>query len=332
MKKLNSFIYYFICTTILILIISAVYHLRFEKIDRLWVLYTISLDVLFVLPLNAAISIMWPLIFRTKKDMQTGNAGLSFFIMVYIFVVLGSAVALQELGIPKLYDIATHQTQLRQMGLRSRHIGDRTGAKFSMNEFNMVRYMPYKSNVAFAMGNGVVYFQRMYNGGGAYYIEGFRYIAYNKYNQLDYILTCGYAKLVGTELYAVNPYYNGKEVKGVRRVPIVYSADGIYALSSEATTKIASLIDVFQYNDYVFGSRINFFHLGNIVFNKLAYYIALAFILIIASSIGFAYRNQKPVNKEYFQAASFYALSFAVLAILYDTLVALTNMIYTMVI
>lgn len=255
---------------------------------------------------------------------------------------MGGAIAFQELAVPRLYDSAGLQSNLKTEHLSAKiKIRDTSGSKFLISEFDNLKYMSVKKDIAFSMGTSYVYFQKMYNGNGCYYIEGFRLIAYTPKKQIDYIVTAEKAKLIDTDLYAVSPLYynysggkfsNTRKISGIKMIPIVYDADGIFALSSEASSKIASLFEIFRYNDYVYSSKINFFHLGNIVYNKIAYYIALIFLLIITASFGVAFRNLRQLYRDYLQAACFYVLSAAAVALVYDTLASIINMIYGLII
>lgn len=342
MRKFNSFFGYFILLSIFIIIISAVFHVKIEKMDGIWILYYTSLDLLNYIPVITGLCILWPLVFRSKSDIQNpvSNTTLGFFVIMFIFIIMGGVFAFQELAVPKLYEFISHQAMLKEKNLNMKvKFTDVTGVKFSMAEFNNLKYLPVKNDIAFSMGKSYAYFQKMYNGSGSYYIEGFRLIAYNSKNQLDYIVAAEYGKISEGDLYAVNPVYyeyrggifsKTQKITGIKKIPIVYDANGIYALSSESTAKIAGLIDIFMYNDYVYDSKINFFHLGNIVFNKIAYYISLIFVLIICASFGAAFQNLRPLYREYFQTACFYVLSALSVALLYDTLVAVVNMIYGM--
>lgn len=343
MKKLNSFILHFIVIGIFVLLISVFYHMKVEKVSSLWLFYDSLLDFLFFLPVNAALSMLWPQIFRSKAEQEAGGRSSSgFTVIFFIFIMVGAAILLQELAVPKLYDFINYQEQLSQMHIRKLpKFEDKSGDRFSLSEFNNIKYMPNKNNIAYSMGRSYVYFQKMYDGNGAYYVEGFRLIAFTDKKQLEYIMTADYAKVVGTEIMVVSPMFfqysggalsSSKRISGVKRIPMVYEASGVYNLSAESTAGVASLIDVFLNNDYVYSSRINFFHLGNIVFNKIAYYIALVFMLILAGSFGASYRNQRLLYREYVQTACFYTFSFLFITLLYDTIISVVNMIYGMII
>lgn len=344
MKKLNSFILNFLLLSFFVILLSAVFHIRFEKVAQIWLLSTVGQDLLFFLPVNAALSVLWALVIRDKSEAQApvSKATQSFMIIVYFFIILGAAFILQEVGIPKLYQNALYQADLKskKIVLKSK-ITDTTGTKFSMKEFEQVRKMPVRENIAFSMGNSLVYFGKMYDGGGSFYVNQFRLIAYNNKRQLDYILTSENAKIVDDEIHSVSPMFyqykggelvSSRKISGIKKVPVMYGADAVYAISSEASTKMASLIDIFLYNDYVYGSKISFFHLGNIVFNKVAYYIILFFMLIIASAVGSAFRNQRLLYRDYIQTVCFFILSGFLTFAIYDTCVAAVNMIYGLVI
>lgn len=345
MRKFNKIIGFNLLLSMITLGTSIVYHIKIEKLSQFWALPYVLQDYLALFPLIAALSLLWPMVFRSKNEMQNPESPVSvnFFVVIYFFLSLGVSFAIQELAIPKLYEYAGYQDVLKTAGVKKApRIKDETGAKFTMAEFSKVRLMPRKENLAFGMGRSCVYFQKMYNGNGAYYVENFRFIAYTQKNQIEYILTADWAKIVSTELMVVNPRYfeysggrlvKSRKIDGIKRIALSYEPEAIYALSSESTAKVASLIDLFLYTDYVYSSKINFYHLGNLVFNKIAYYISLTLILIIIASIATVFKNQRPiVLQEYPHAAAFILLSIAGTALIYDTLAAAATMIYGLVI
>ncbi len=344
MKKLNSFIGLFIVITLFITVLSLFYYLRFEKITSLWLFYSICNELIFTMPVSASLSILWPLVFRDRSEVNNpvSRSAVPFNATVFMFIIMALAFLFQEFGIPKIYNwISFHET-LKSKGITNPvAVKDTTGEKFSLSEFNQVNYMPVKYNIAFTSGNSFIYFDKMYDGSGAYYVEGFRFFGFTGNKQLDYIITADYAKIVDDILYAVNPMFHqyskgtpasSKRINGVKNIIMIYQPAGIYALSSESSSGPVSLIDVFLYNDYVFNSGINFFHIGNIIFNKIAYYIILIFMMVLSSTFGSAFKNQRLLHREYIQTASFYIISFFIITLCYDTLAAAVNMIYSMVI
>ena len=327
-----------------VIVISLIYHLKVDKISQLWLLYTVAQDILQYIPLTAGLGIFWGLVIRSRDEAQNPIpiSVTSINIIFYIIIMMAGSILFQELLIPKIYNMANYQMILKDNKLMDqKKIKDITGSKFTITEFNNLKYMDVKNNIAFFVGNSIIYFEKMYNGNGSYYINGFRFIAYNKKNQLDFILTSKYAKIVDNELYSVNPtffgYTNGKLdlikiVNSNKKIPIGYQADALYNLTSDYRIKVVSLIDIFMYNDYIYNSSINLYRLGNIVFNKLSFYITLIILLIISSITGMKFRNQRLVNKDYFLIICFYIVSTLSMFICYDILISIANMVYGMVV
>lgn len=344
MKKFGRYITYLIVLSLFVIGMSLGMHVIVEKKDVVWLLYSVALDYLYYIPIIASLSILWPLVIKSRKEAESGvtPAATGFFIIVYIFGVMAGCLAFQEVAVPGLYEMAKYQSNMKQARIRlPKQMSDRTGKKFDVSEFYNLNALPSKGNVAFAMGNSYVYFQRMYKKGGSYYVTGFRMIGYREGGKaIEEVLASTYAKIVDDEVILVNPvvqkFSGGKLVSssrpGKKVVTLIYDAAGIYNLSSDSTSKASSLIDIFRYNNYVLSSKVNFFHVGNMVFNKIAYYISVILILILVSSFGSAFRSQRPLTRDYFQTICFYAVSFAGVAVVYDILIAIVNTVYGLVI
>lgn len=342
MRKMSRYLLYLIVLTVFVTVMSGVIHFYFEKADGLWALYRIANDYLYYIPIITSLSILWPLVVKSRSEAQSPPAAQGFFTLVYIFAVLAGSVVFQELAVPKLHGLAVDSAVVKAKNIRSlRTEPDKTGKKFSVQEFYRLSSRPSRDNIAFAMGNSYLYFQKMTDGNGAFYVTGFRMISYTPQKKLDYVLASTYAKIVDQELLAVNPVYQqysggkmtfSKRVSGVKSVPLIYDPAGIYALSSIGTSRSASLIDIFLYNNFVYSSKINFHQLGNSVFNKIAYYISVILILIIVSSFGSAFASRRALSRDYFQTVCFYAVSFGAVSFLYDILISVINMIYGLVI
>lgn len=344
MRKFGRYITYLIILSLFVIAASFGIHALYEKKDTVWLLYSVALDFLYYIPIITSLSILWPLVIKSRKEAEAGvtPAATGFFIIVYIFGVMAGCIAFQEVAVPGLYEMAKYQSTMKQAGIRlPKNTTDKTGKKFSVSEFYNLGALPSKGNIAFAMGNSYVYFQRMYKKGGSYYVTGFRMIGYNNSGKaIEKVTASSYAKIVDDEAILVNPvvqkFSGGKLVSsgrsGNKSVPLIYDATGIYNLSSDSSSKASSLIDIFRYNNYVYSSKINFFHVGNMVFNKIAYYISVILILILVSSFGSAFRSQRPLYRDYFQTICFYAVSFAGVAVVYDILIAIVNTVYGLVI
>lgn len=342
-EKMKQFFSYIFTTLVLLAATAAfslIYHLRIEKLDGLWLIISVAQDLVIYLPPAAALSFLWGLVFRGKNESQPpSQAVTTFFAILYILVMISATFAFQEVLVPRLYDMASYRSMLERNKLDTKvTISDTTGAKFTMKEFANLKYMDSRENIAFYMGMNLVYFEKMYNGNGSYYVKGMRFIAFTTNGRLDYILTSENAKIADNNILSVSPVYYGygrngdivqvKRTDGIKKIPLEYDPDALFRLTTDYKVRTASLLDVFLYSDYIFGSRLDYYRIGNLVFNKLSYYIILILLLVLAVSFGSVYRNQRPVNKDFAQAAAFYLASFFLTVLAYDILVAFSNMIY----
>lgn len=333
MKRTGSFIGIFLILAVFVLIFSFIYFYRLDKVLSLDLIFPVSKTFLFYLPVIASLSVLWPIVFRSPGEGPAGpgRGGSNFNITAFMFLILLSVFALQEYLLPALYDGTGPGALFRKNAVK-----DTTGEKFSLNEFNSLDGLKTHSNIVFSAGSSYIYFAKMYESGSSYYVEGFRFINYKTSGDPDYIISAGYAKIVDDLIYIVSPAYfeySGRAVKNVRQIRgnkaivLPYRAKGIFALSSDSPESM-SLIKVMLYNDYAFGSGINFHSLGNVIFNRIGYYIILVLMLLISSTFGTAFKNMRVLRMEYFQTAVFYIVSLTLISIFYDTFTGALNMIY----
>ncbi|MGA2140922.1 MAG: hypothetical protein ABSG94_00735 [Brevinematales bacterium] len=336
MKRTGSFIGLFLILAVFVLIFSFIYYYRIDKMLSLNLIFPVSKSFLFYLPVIASLSVLWPIVFRSPGETPEGSGrggrgGSNFNITVFMFLVLALAFALQEYLLPELYDSAGPGALLQKNAVK-----DSTGEKFTLNEFNSLGGLKMNSNIVFSAGSSYIYFAKMYESGSSYYVEGFRFINYKTSGDVDYIISAGYAKIVDDLIYIVSPAYfeysgravkNARQIRGNKAIVLPYRAKGIFALSSDSPESM-SLIKVILYNDYAFSSGINFHSLGNVIFNRIGYYIILVLMLLISSTFGTAFKNMRILRMEYLQTAVFYIVSLALLSVFYDTFTGALNMIY----
>ncbi|NPV00575.1 MAG: hypothetical protein HPY53_04250 [Brevinematales bacterium] len=340
MKKVPKFLLFLTGLLVFTFFASLIYHLRVDKVDQTWLLYTIMLDIVRFLPLITPLSIIWSLVFRgTSQGTQGEKMGFLFSFFFYVIFTAAAAFAINEMLLPYLHESAASTTHLAQMKEKlTPSLKGITYDKFEYGELKNLRYFLSKENVAFMMGRVAVTFDRLYKVGPYFYMEGVRFMGFDKNNKLNYIINAGYGKYSDGKILLLNSkfieYKGGSISKDMKMadsksVPIIYSMNAIYNLSNPV--KEISMLDIILNSDYVFESKYNFFQVGNLIFNKISYYIILVVLLIFSSSAGFAFRNQRPVSiRDIFQAVSFYLVSFIVTAFSLDMLIRLANMIYSM--
>jgi hypothetical protein len=274
---------------------------------------------------------------RSYYSSGSSERTLNFKITVFLLLVAAGTFILQEFALPSMYDNISYGEKLKMTGFKAAP-GDTTGENFSMSEFSQTGSMKSRNNIAFSTGNSYIYFEKMFDGRGSYYVEGFSFISYNSNKELDFVITSDNAKIVSDLIYMVNPvyfdYYRGavytvKRINGIKKIVLAYRPAGIFALSSDAVPDTVSLVNVFLYSDFAFNSGVNFYRLGNIVFDRVSYYIILFLMMILASTFGAAFRNMRLVSRDYLQTAAFYAVSFFIVALVYDSLSQAVNLIYS---
>ncbi len=333
-----------ILLSLFVIVFSLIYFLRFEKIQPDWMVFDITKNLLYYIPVISSLSVLWPVVFRTSRESGygAGRSGLNFKVTVFLFLVAGGAFVLQEIAVPWMYGSIVYSEMMKSSGIKLKNpVKDATGENFNMAEFGMVNSMKVKNNIAFSTGSSYMYFERMYDGNGAYYVEGLRFIGLTPKKELDFVITADYAKIVSDLIYVVNPLYfdyshgrntPAKRTGGIKKIVLAYRPAGIFALSSDSIPETVSLIDVFLYSDFAFNSGINFFRLGNILFNRIAYYIILVLMLILTSTFGSAFKNMRLLRHEYLQTAAFYAASIFLVSVAYDALSEAVNMIYSLLV
>ena len=76
--------------------------------------------------------------------------------------MMAGSILFQELLIPKIYNMANYQMILKDNKLMDqKKIKDITGSKFTITEFNNLKYMDVKNNIAFFVGNSIIYFEKI---------------------------------------------------------------------------------------------------------------------------------------------------------------------------
>lgn len=343
MKKVPRFLLIFIILFVFAFVTILIYNLKVVKIEKVWLIFVCLKEMLLYLPLIATLSILWSLVFKSKNEV--GRNPKDKFFLSFIFYVIFSfafAFAMNEYVISKLEEKTYYQVKSKKSLLKLKTMQDITKEKFTTKEFKNLKYYPYKKNVAFAMGRAIVNMRRLYNMDNIYYITGLKVIGYTKKNQIDYIVTAKLAKIVGSQIYAYKPifnqYKNGKlskvkYIKGKRGIPLTYNIKAIYGLTPNRRLKELSLLNIFLYNEYIYGSKINFQRLGNVVYNKVSYYIILIFMMIVSASVGWSMRNQRLTGtKDIFTMVSFYVVSFGLTVLVYDMLIRMMNTIYGLIV
>lgn len=341
MKKIPGFILMFIGLIVFTAAASFAYHIAVEKLEKLWLLYSVLIDIERYFPLVCTLSVVWTLVFRSKGEMSTPNQKSGVFLNFIFYTIFGLlfAFANSELAIPKIYENASYQSSLEAMGIKQTPPAKATTLSISPDEFQTLKGYPVKNNVVFMMGRTLISVDRMVNTGGNLYLIGVHFIGYTTNDNIGYILTGRYAKYVDGNIRMLDSvYYEVKDYKMVKSIridkpkdiPTIFDIRAAYAL--HPADKHLSLIDLFIYNDFIFASRINYFQLGNLVYNKIGYYSILILMLIFSVSVSWALRNQRLVGlKDGFQIVSFYLVSFLVVALGYDLLANLFKAIYSIV-
>ncbi|OHD57242.1 MAG: hypothetical protein A2Y33_14825 [Spirochaetes bacterium GWF1_51_8] len=340
MKKVPKFLLFLLGLLLFVSLASLIYHLRVDKIDQTWLFYVIMQDISRFLPLITPLSIVWSLVFRgTGQTTNADKLGFLFTFFFYVIFTAAASFAMNELLIPYLHESASHKALLAQTQEKiPPSLKGVVFDKFDYSEVKNLKYFLHKNNVAFMMGRVAVSFDKIYKAGPYFYMEGVRFLGFDKNNKLNYIINAQYGKYSAGKIMLLSSkfieYQNNSISKDLKMadsksVPVVYDMAAVYHLSNPV--KEISMLEVFLNSDYVFESQYNFLQVGNLIFNKISYYIILTILLIFSSSAGWAFRNQRPVSiRDIFQAVSFYVVSFIVVAFSLDMLIRLANMIYSM--
>ncbi len=343
MKKIPRFILIFIILLIFTLLISFIYLMKVTHTDKLWISYHLLQTLANYLPLIAALSILWSLVFKNKNEVAKPKSGVMLSFLFYTIFTVAAGIGLNEFALPTIYEHNQQTIRMDKLNIDTLPgLVDLGGTNFNASVMDKARKFLYKDNIAFAMGTVMVSMDKLYNARGNFYVEDLKVVAYTTNGSLDYVITAKYAKEVGGQLIALNPIYyeytgntlvSKKYITGRRAIPLLYNIRAIYELSSFREMRDVNLLNVMLYNDFVFHSRLNLFRLGNIVYNKVGYYVILVFLLILASSLGWNMQNVRAVTqKDVFQIISFYLISFFLAFGAFDLFVKLINMVYTLMI
>lgn len=341
MKRIPKFLLFFVFLIIFVAVASFIFHSRIEKIKDIWLLYTILKDLMRFFPLLTTLAILWSQVFQNKGGASSERGGgISTFLFYTIFSTV-VAFAVNEVLIVQIYESTNHKVFLQKYKMdKPPSLHNVKPDQFSSAEMKIAMYYPHKDNVTFAMGRAIVSIDRLYKVKNTFYMEGVKVIGYNQNLKLDYIVNATYGKLIGDHIAIINAtyyeYFNNALskamiVKSENKIPIVYDMNAVYHLSSPL--KEVSLLNVILNQDFIFGSKINFYQLSNRIFNKIAYYIIMIVLLIFSYSISNSLRNERTLKVgDIFQVLSFYVVSFVLLALTYDMLIRLVNMVYALVV
>lgn len=348
--KFPKFLLIFILLFVFVFIGSGVYEFKFAATEKPWLLYESLSNVLSYLPVLAALSILWALVFKDKEEEQgfgqSGSQvkGSSLMMSFLLFTLFNFVFAflISELALPKLYEYSQIKSVLAEEELKS--LPELTGAESDeifVSDFTKLKNYPHKDDVSFARGTVIFYFESFYKAGSDYYIKGLTVYGYTN-SVLDYIITADYARVEDDVILAKDAvfldYLSGKFNKKTtysgqtKEVPIVFDTSAVYSLSCVEEVRDISLIDVFWHNDFIYFSKVNHFRLGNLVYTKIAYYIILILMIMISVSVGQSSENLRVVTKEIFQTVSFYIASVIITCAAYDLLVEFANMLYSLVV
>jgi len=338
MKKLSQIFLYLFLLVIVMGSAALFFYIQFSKYPLLDALIA-SLRLIYTyLPILAGLALLWGLVFQGGGISQNAAIGP---VIVYIFIMMGTAIALQEIALPTLTEVK-QQTLILQAKKATRMPSFTANpTNISMAEFSSVSWFVSKDNLVFAQKNTFLSFEKLYKAPrGIYYGINFKIVSFDDKGRLEYVFIAPYVKAHGTDLLTLSArayeYKNGdlSSQKGytVKKITLPYPIDAVYSLRSHGNLEDMSLIHVLQYNDYVYGSRINFYHLGILIFFKISYYTMMILIIILCAGFGLSFQNQRLVGKDIVPALSFLLVSSAVTIMVYDILLAAVNMIYGLII
>lgn len=343
MKKIPRFILLFVILLVFCAVLGSIYLIKVTHVDQMWLPYHLLSTVATYLPLISALSILWSLVFKDKNEVAKPKSGLMLSFLFYTIFTAAAGVGLNEFALPAVYDHNQQTLRLEKLGVDKLPVLlDTSGTNFTASEMDKAKYYLYKDHIAFAMGTVMVSMGKLYNAGGTFYVDDLKIVAYTTNGNLDYVITSRYAKEADGKLVALNPIYydysggslvSKKQITGRRAIPLLYNIHAIYDISSFSEMKDVNMISVMMYNDFVYHSKLNLFRLGNIVYNKVAYYVILIFLMIIASSLGWSMQSVRAITKrDVFQVISFYIVTFFLAFGAFDLLVKCANMIYALMV
>ena len=338
MKKIPRFLMFFIVLLTLAIAVTLFYLLKITGTGKIWLIYQTLVIVFRFLPVIAALSVLWALLYKSPNEFQSEKSFALPFIFFTIFNISLAFLA-NEFLLPWLHDsIVQNQILVRRHMKVRPHLKDIDPGKIRIAEFKSLKYFPYHKNVGFAMGRGFVRFGRLYKADRVFYVKGFTLIAYNSAHRIDFSVSAPYGKISGNQILTLGArfieYKNGRvykirQYKKQHQYPLLYSADGIYSLDPNAPEEEISLWKVLRYRNYLLHSKISFYHYSAVIYNKIAYYSIFLILLIFASAMGQSLKNRRSTTiKDFIQLAASYIISFIIIVLVYDTLIAATNMIF----
>ncbi len=339
MKKFFRFLSFFIFFSTIIIIIISLTNIGKEK-DYFKIATIILENYLIFIPIVSSISLLWGLVIKTKKDFEhpVSTIGISFSVFIYIFFSLAFAFFVQEIVLPKLMVKKTDFIKLDFLN-KDKKTTEKVSYTISNKELQALVKLPKKENIAFMMGENIfIYFKKMYKG-EYYYVEDMTIVGYSKKKDVNLIINAKYGKIVDENIYplaaTIVDFSKGTAKAhnmSAKKIPISYNPEAIYLFASDEEIGRVSLVDVFKYSDFLFGSRIHYLRLGNMVFNQLVYYIIIFVLLIFSSIFGGKYAMIKPLQKEFVEFGCFLIVSVICTILAYDILVAFARMIYELII
>ena len=339
MKKIPRFLMFFIVLFILALAATMFYLMKVAGTEKTWLLYQTLVVVFRYLPVIAALSVLWALLYKSPNEIPNTN---STFLLPFIFFTifnLSLAFLANEFFLPVLHDNIIQNRILKRQHMKVRpHLKDVNPGKLRISEFKSLKYFPYRKNIVFAMDRGFVHFERLYKADKVFYVKGFTLVAYDANHRLDFSVSAPYGKINGNKILTLGArfiqYRNGKvykirQYKRQHSYPLLYSADGIYSLYPDASEAEISLWKVLRYRNFLLHSKISFYNYSIAIYNKISYYSIFLILLIFASALGQSLKNQRSTTiKDFIQLAASYLVSFVIIVLVYDTLIAATNMIF----
>lgn len=339
MKKLSQFFLYLFLLVLALGISGFLYYFHFGKLSSLDALLRAIRLVYTYLPILASLSLLWGLVFQNKGGLTQANAIAP--VILYILIIMGISITLQEIVVPSL-------TEVKQQSLILQTKKAKGFPKFTINptninasEFANLSWFVSKDNLAFAQQNTFLYFEKLYKAPGhIFYGNNFKIIAFDPQGRLEYIFIAPQVKAHETDLLALSArayeYKNGNLIsqKGytVKKITLPYPIAAVYSLRAHGNLEDVSLMNVLRYNDYIYGSKINFYHIGILMFFKISYYTMTIIIIILCAGFGLAFQNQRLIGKDIIPALSFLIVSTAVVIMVYDILLGAVNMIYGLII
>lgn len=339
MKKLYQFFLYLFLLALALGVSGFVSSLSFSKLSPLDALLTTIRLVYTYLPILASLALLWGLVFQNKSGLTQANAIAP--VILYILIIMGISIILQEIAVPSLTEVKQQSRILQTKKAKGFPKFTISPTNINASEFANLSWFVSKDNLAFAQQNTFLYFEKLYKApGNIFYGNNFKIIAFDSQGRLEYIFIAPQVKAHETDLLALSArvyeYKNGNLVSQksypVKKVTLPYPIAAVYFLRAHGNLEDISLLPVLRYNDYIYGSRINFYHIGILMFFKISYYTMTILIIILCAGFGLTLQNQRLIGKDIIPALSFLIVSTAVVIMVYDILLSAVNMIYGLII